>query len=302
SSVLDRSSAWLPGDNAFGAGDYPGDVWLTTGRPAPEVGNRSYQTIRHELGHALGLKHGHERGGPGRTAVPADRDSLEFTVMTYRSFEGGPLRWSNEEFGFPQSFMMLDIAALQEMYGANYDYNSGNTTYRWHSVTGEMSINGVPQGRPGGGATRADPNNIFLTIWDGGGRDTYDMSNYGNGVSIDLEPGSWSVLSPDQLAFLGTDASGVDHFARGNVFNALPDPHQAVQQNVIENAIGGAGDDTIKGNTAGNHLDGRGGSDTLSGLDGRDTLSGGDGDDELNGGNGTDQLNGGNGVDQLNGG
>jgi hypothetical protein len=78
-----------------------------------------------------------------------------------------------------------DIIALQYLYGANYQYNSGNTVYRWSPTTGETFINGVGQG-----ATLHAK--IFLTIWDGGGIDTYDFSNYGTNAVIDLAPGAWS--------------------------------------------------------------------------------------------------------------
>ena len=40
---------------------------------------------------------------------------------------------------------------------------------------------------------------------------------------------------------------------------------------VIENALGGAGDDTITGNTADNELTGNAGDDTIDGGDGTDT-------------------------------
>ena len=73
--------------------------------------------------------------------------------------------------------MMYDIAALQPIYGANFSTNTGNSVYTWNPSTGEMSINGVGQGAP---AWRA--NRVFLTIWDGGGNDTYDLSNYSGGV------------------------------------------------------------------------------------------------------------------------
>ena len=50
----------------------------------------------------------------------------------------------------PPAIPGLDIAALQRMYGANYNHNSGDTVYGWSSSTGEISINGVGQGAPGG--------------------------------------------------------------------------------------------------------------------------------------------------------
>ena len=66
--------------------------------------------------------------------------------------------------------------------------NAGNTRYTWNRTTGEMLINGVGQGAPGA-------NRVFLTIWDGNGIDTYDMANYTNAVTINLNPGSFSITS-----------------------------------------------------------------------------------------------------------
>jgi Ca2+-binding RTX toxin-like protein len=56
----------------------------------------------------------------------------------------------------------------------------------------------------------------------------------------------------------------------------------------IENASGGAGNDTITGNNSDNNLSGNVGNDRLSSGEGHDTLAGGVGNDNLNGGNGND--------------
>ena len=71
---------------------------------------------------------------------------------------------------------------------------------------------------------------------------------------------------------------------------------------VIENAIGGAGNDTIVGNSFDNALTGNAGNDRLSGRTGNDTLSGGDGNDYLLGEEGNDALDGGTGADRAEGG
>ena len=70
----------------------------------------------------------------------------------------------------------------------------------------------------------------------------------------------------------------------------------------IENAVGGAGDDVITGNSVDNNLVGGNGNDSISGGAGADTLKGNNGVDTLFGGNGIDLLEGGNGDDVLNGG
>jgi glucose/arabinose dehydrogenase/Ca2+-binding RTX toxin-like protein len=65
----------------------------------------------------------------------------------------------------------------------------------------------------------------------------------------------------------------------------------------IENAIGGAGADSMLGHSGANMLEGGAGDDTLWGLSGDDLLRSGAGDDSLRGGHGADTLLGGAGHD-----
>jgi serralysin len=164
--------------------------------------------------------------------------------------------------------MMLDIAALQQMYGADFTANAGNTTYKWTPASGRTLVNGQVGIDPGG-------NRIFATVWDGGGTDTYDLSAYKSGVRVDLRPGMSSTFSKAQLADLGGGPNGGD--ARGNIFNALQFKHDP--RSLIENAKGGSASDVIYGNQAANTLWGNAGNDKLWGATGRDTLVGGKGSD-----------------------
>ncbi|UWQ19694.1 M10 family metallopeptidase C-terminal domain-containing protein (plasmid) [Jannaschia sp. M317] len=155
---------------------------------------------------------------------------------------------------------------------------------------------------------------MLLTLWDGGGIDTYDFSNYANDQDIDLRPGAYSTFSTAQLSNLSLGrATDGDQFARGNVAN--PYLYQGDLRSLIENANTGSGHDRIDGNQLANHLRAGDGRDTISGGAGDDTIEGGatmadlrdlvfggEGNDTIDGGYGNDELRGDAGNDQIAGG
>lgn len=272
-----------------------GDTWyIANAYDAPVPGNFSNAAgLLHEFGHALGLKHGHHQQPVfnGTNAVrdangnlfadpvqvgtaptlPTQYDSQEFSIMTYRVYVGDDPGQGNEaqdirsnQVDYPWSYMMLDIAALQYMYGANYGAgsNPGNTVYIFNSSTGQMSVSDSNDGTSVTAPSK--DGKIFTTIWDGGGSDTYDFSNYSTDQVINLQPGFWSTFSSAQVARLGTNI-----FAQGNIANALQ--YQNNFQSLIENANGGTGNDVLIGNVANNVLYGNRGNDQLDGGAGNDT-------------------------------
>jgi serralysin len=265
-----------------------GDTWFNhDDYNVPTLGGFAFASgLMHEIGHALGLKHGHATqevqdasGGDLYTnpALPPDHDSLEYSVMTYRAFPGASIDIVLAT-DLPSTPMQDDILTLQYLYGPNYANQSGNTVYTFNPSTGAMSIDGASQG------STLD-HEIFLTIWDGGGNDTYDFSNYWTNAIIDLNPGAWSTPSQAQRADLDFEHPG-QHLARGCIANALllgGDPH-----GYIENAVGGAGNDWIFGNSVSNVLCGGAGNDSLFGGNGNDTLVSGIGADVMDGGAGND--------------
>ena len=288
-STLQGADAWAyyPGT---GKG---GDAWFDVGLGAPQggkggmdwkaiqPGDYSYTVFMHEFGHSLGLKHSFENGGTAG-AVPKQYDSLEYTVMSYDAFQTNPYDsavdsrdWWADNGNNPQTFMTLDIAALQKMYGADFTYNQGATKYQWNEATGALSVNGVSKD------LNSATDVIFMTVWDGNGADEYDFSNWTSNVKVDLTPGGWTILDymdpidPDQRADL-LAGDGVQ-WAAGNISNALL--FNGDTRSLIESASGGAGNDWLIGNQAANVLRGGAGADKLDGGLGADILDGGLGAD-----------------------
>lgn len=292
------AAAYAVGPKDSNADDYylAGDTWFD---PAGEanLGTRLYTTVLHEQGHTVGLIDVNINKSDGSVATPMEPQfrSREFSIMSYTSFIGDTTNGANYANGHaPQTFMMWDIATLQFMYGADYTTHATNTSYHFDPATGEMSINGVGQGVP-------TQNIIFRTIWDGGGIDTYDFSDYATDLVVNLTPGSWSDVDADghlQASDLGGGPN--EGYARGQVFNAML--HEGDTRSLIENAVGGAGDDVIIGNQANNVLIGGGGADSLFGLDGNDSLHAQDGGGMLDGGSGVDWLYAGSDAETLLGG
>lgn len=262
-----------------------GDVWLNPRFNRDlEPGNRAWYVTMHEIGHAVGIKHPHE----GDDQLPFRLQNMSNTVMSYSAYSGAGNSFSDNSIDYPQTYMRSDIKALQHIYGADYSTNSGDTVYEWRPGTGDTLIDGEVAISPG-------DNTIFLTIWDGDGRDTYDLSAYRTRLNVDLRAGRASDFGTDQDADLGNGRS-----ADGMVYNAYLFRND--RRALIEDAIGGAAADRIIGNVANNELHGRGGADRLIGLRGDDTLRGGAGADTLIGGNGDDLLVGDRGGDLLRGG
>ncbi|MCA0873921.1 M10 family metallopeptidase C-terminal domain-containing protein [Seohaeicola saemankumensis] len=260
-----------------------GDIWFEGTGTNPALGNFDWATVGHEIGHALGLAHGHETSGLS-TILESQYNFTGYSIMTYLSFVGDNISGNNNLFWHnPQSLMIYDIAATQYLYGANFSSNAGNSTYTFSTSTGEMFINGVGQGTPG-------TNVVYRTVWDGNGNDTYDLSNYGTNLLIDLRPGNYSNFDVGgyfQRADLDWNSTSTDRWSPGHLFNALQFENDA--RSLIENAIGGSGNDTLHGNAANNTLTGNGGTDWMYGYDGNDTLNG-SGADRMYGGSGNDTL------------
>lgn len=281
------STAWAyyPSKSPVG-----GDVWINSASAHysnPRVGTYGNHTFQHEIGHALGLKHGHDSSGYG--ALDAAHDHMAYSVMTYKSYQGHTTGgYTNEYYGYTQTYMAYDIAALQAIYGINWETNNTDSTYTFSRTTGETFINGVSVNAP------ASPR-IFSTIWDGGGVDTIDLSNYDENVTADMRSGGAIHFSQIQTAQLTAGK-----YADGNIFMAIA-PEES-KRAMIENLTTSSGNDKIKANRADNRIEAGSGNDDVITFGGDDFLFGGDGNDRLSAGAGKDRLDGGLGRDTLKGG
>jgi Ca2+-binding RTX toxin-like protein len=139
--------------------------------------------------------------------------------------------------------LLYDIFVLQHIYGANTKTRLGDTTYGFHTNTGLDYFDFAKNPKP------------VLSIWDAGGIDTLDVSGFSTNQSIDLGEGHFSSIGP----------------LKNNVTVAYGA--------IIENAIGGSGDDVITGNDVHNVLRGGAGNDVINGARGDDLMVGGDGND-----------------------
>jgi hypothetical protein len=285
-----------PADPAPSTGGYPpqagfntdgsGDMWMAGNAnvAAGYFGSDAFSTIIHELGHTLGLKHGHEISPNG--ALARDVDNHQFSVMTYRPFTDAPVHPITQEVegSAPQSYMMFDIAALQSMYGANFGRLGKDDTYRWNGTTGQQLLN--DQQAPNTGASSTGK--IFSTVWTQGAASTYDLSNFVQDQVDDLRPGHWLTFSNGQLADLNVADQSPQFKALGNVYNALlykDDLHSAVT-----NLTTGIGNDTLIGNDRDNVLKAGAGNDIINTAGGNDTVSGGAGADLIHFGPGHSTL------------
>ncbi|MCP8937228.1 M10 family metallopeptidase C-terminal domain-containing protein [Alsobacter sp. SYSU M60028] len=244
-----------------------GSVWFnnnynsTTGTNdlvTPKIGAWGFMTYIHETGHALGLNHpGDYNGGSPTYATDAlyAQDSQMYTLMSYFTADNTGADWyaSDNRWYYPQTPMLHDVMAIQAIYGADPTTRLGDTTYGFNATAGIPMVFDFTQNK-----------HPVLCVYDAGGTDTLDFSGFSSASLINLAPGSFS--NCDMMTY--------------NV--------SVAQTAAIENAVGGAGADTLLGNDLANVLTGNAGNDSLSGGNGDDRLVGGAGADMLDGGAGND--------------
>src|SRR5258708_125213 len=107
---------------------YGGDVWFgNIASDNPTKGSYPYNSILLLIRGALGLK-----AGPDPKpywGLPPAHNSNQWSVVSYSSFVGGDPFYTISDGSGDQTYMINDNAALQYLYGANFNTNAGNTVY-----------------------------------------------------------------------------------------------------------------------------------------------------------------------------
>jgi hypothetical protein len=258
-SLLGRMSP--PNEQNEGQAEFnAGDVrWTEEGL---QPGGFYFPTLLHEFGHGLGMAHPHDNGGRssimrgagGGTAGIGggfgdfDLSQQVFTIMSYndgwstspygQSRSGGITGLEVDHFGWVATLSPLDIAVIQDKYGVNEEWATGDDTYALKDVNA--------------------PGTFYASIWDAGGTDqiVYDGAR---DATMDLRP---ATLQYEE------GGGGRVSFAYG-----IHGGFTIANSVTIENARGGSGNDTLIGNDAANVLTGGLGKDALTGGAGADVFA-----------------------------
>jgi serralysin len=231
------------GSNAVGWSDTPGngsggDVWLAQNplNDMPDPGTDGFQTLLHEIGHALGLKHPFQ----GDPTLSGSEESYKYTNMSYSDH---PDMVGVE----PTTALLYDIDAMQYLYGKNETANLEDNIYSWNT-----------------------DQSFIEAIWDTNGNDTISAAKQTRNAYINLQESSFSSIGTNGSLSAKDNLAIARGVTIENADGGSGD--DTLLGNLVNNSLkGNAGDDTLVGNAGNDSLDGGVGDDFMSGGIGNDT-------------------------------
>lgn len=216
--------------HAYLPGDYAeaGDMWISTNIIGTDAAPTKGDYSYMTILHELGHALGLKHPHEENIDGEYNYDGNAFDHMKYSIMSYKDFAGDTND-GYGASFYATSfmVADIAALQ-AMYGVGAGNsddTTYSWSGQT-------------------------FETLWDGGGVDTIDLSNKTTALDIDLTPGSYSNVGTT-VTFEGTVT---ESYTMGIAYGTI-----------IENVVGGSGNDTIKGNDADNVFTGGAGADSIDG-------------------------------------
>ncbi len=219
---------------------------------APVAGSQGYETLLHEVGHALGLKHPFE----SPYTLPKSEDNSNNTVMSY-----------TRSGDYKTTYQAYDLAALQWIYGGDGLGGAGNSSVMvskqsQNTVSGYNLVGSDKNDKLVG----SDGNDTLIgglgkdTLIGGNGNDFYSIDNVGDKI-------------------IETNKNDIDNVQSSINYTLGQNLENLTLVDKAKNGTGNELNNIIIGDTENNLLKGMAGNDTLEGGKGNDTLTGGSGND-----------------------